>query len=178
MDNRGWYIIYIGDPKKINDVQIVFETMKKDVTIWAPTQTVLRKQRGENVVVTRPLFPGYLFVNFVLEGDIEEQLYDAKAGYFLKAPGSDHLYKITDEEIQRIKEIENRHVVDANTETVNIEVGNFVEVTNGPFLGAKGNVLEVRKDRVKVELTIFGRLIAVDVNPHSVLQIASIIKNS
>jgi transcription antitermination factor NusG len=168
-NEKAWYIAYVGDPKKINTIQIIFETLKIDFSLWCPSQTVYKTKRGEVTTGLRMLFPGYVFIHVNYDGFLDEQLYEGKIGYFLKAPGAYLPTMLTEDEIKTIRELENiRPEPSTLSIPCNVHVGDFVEITNGPFLGAKGAVIDVRRDKVRVELVVFGRLVAVDVEARSV----------
>jgi len=166
MTNKEWYIIYIGNPKKVEAVRTAFHDINmQDFTLWTPTQEVIQKDANGNIKsITRPMFPGYLFVNFLYTGNsIEDALYDLKAGFLLKGPGGTVPTNVTDEQIEMIKQLEKVRVEEGITNTT-VAIGSFVELTNGPFIGVRGIVVGTRKGKVIVELVIFGRMVSVEVD--------------
>jgi transcription antitermination factor NusG len=168
---KMWHIVYTGNPKKLAAVQNVFESLRYDFALWVPAQQVNRVIRGTNTMVAKVLFPGYVFVNFAYKGpEVEDALLDAKAGYLLKSPGIEAPAFITEKEVNHIKDLEQIRIA----EVINlpkVSLGDFVEVTNGAFMGAKGTVVEVKKNSVKVELVIFGRVVAVEVSSENIYKV-------
>jgi len=165
MSDKKWYIVYVGNPRKIDSVRTVFNETVGDFTMWIPTQEVVQRINGDVNTSARALFPGYVLVNFVHEGSgIDDQLYEVKAGFLLKAAGSNVPAFLTDEDVEIIKIHEKEKVDEEAVSGILVKIGSFVELTNGPFIGARGTVTGVKKDKVSVELVIFGRFVPVEIS--------------
>lgn len=165
----SWYVLYMSDMKKINTLNATFTSTGQRFCLWTPMQQnpVVRGVRnGEEFT---PLYPGYLFVNY--NGNIKEienELRTVNYGFFLRRPGDDLPAKISSAEITAIKELEFRHTVtEATKPAIMFNIGDKVEIINGPFLGILGTVLEPKKDKVLVEISIFSRTVIVEVNSFS-----------
>ncbi len=141
MSEAKWYVIFIGDTKRIPSISSVFVSSKVPHTLWIPTQNALRQFRGKEVVKPKVLFPGYVFVKFQYElAGIDDKI-QTLGGYFLRGPGCPRLSVIPDEFIERIKKIELEKGIEELVEnTFNLKVGEMVEVVTGPYLSGKSPI--------------------------------------
>jgi len=154
-------------------IQESFEKRKIKAHLWIPMQRVKKLRYNTEIEVQVPLFPNYVLVQCEfpknMEQEMEQQLLELKAGYFLKEPGSILPAVIKQEEIDRIQEIEQKEVEEQKEETYTpVEIGTYVEVASSPLMGLKGIVVESTNDTVTIETFVFGRSAPVEV-PISVL---------
>ena len=163
-EDTQWMMLYIGNPQKIKTVHGVLEAITTNFALWSPMQEVTFRINNQDIIKQRPLFPGYVLVNFGSDVvDIEEKLLEANAGFFLKNPGSSKRVSLSKEQIEQIKEIE-RTKINETPQAINIDLGSYVDVTSGVFLGARGTVIKIRGNSVIVELEMFGRFIQVPID--------------
>lgn len=156
-------------------IQEAFEKRQIKAHLWIPMQRIVKKRYNTEIEVQIPLFPNYVFVSCEfpknMEQEMGQQLLELKAGSFLKHPSDTNLPAIiTPEEIERIKEIEAKEIVENKKEETYtpIEIGTYVEVASSPLMGLKGIVVESTHDTVTIETFVFGRSAPVEV-PISVL---------
>jgi transcriptional antiterminator NusG len=73
---------------------------------------------------------------------------------------------LRDEEINKILGVEEPEVEGSTHEDIPFQVGQVVEVTQGPFSDFSGTVQEVspEKGKVKVEVSLFGRPTSVELD--------------
>jgi transcription antitermination factor NusG len=165
----NWFIVYIGDQRKIKVVNNTLRGLNKPFTAWTPMQKSSLQNGILNGPEQQPIFPGYMFIHLEgSEGEVDEYLKEAQAGFLLKTTGGNVPATLSEDELNSIKEIENKNAIDVNTiQILNINVGDKVEIINGPFIGALGSVLEIKKNKVVVEINIFGRCVSAEIDVKS-----------
>ena len=130
--------------------------------VLVPTEEVIEVRRGKKVTTERRFMPGYVLVKM----DMNEEVYHAIKGInrvsgFLGANGKPT--PLPDAEVARIID-----QVEEGGETprslIAFEVGEKVNVTDGPFEGFAGTVEEVDdiSSRLKLTVSIFGRATPVE----------------
>jgi transcription antitermination factor NusG len=176
-NNQNFYCLYTPLLHGLSAMQLVqeaFDKRKVKCKLWMPMQKVRKMRYNTEIEVQLPLFPNYILlqVEFIkgMEQEMELALLELKAGYFLKYPGDDLPAIITEEEIKRIEEIEQKEVKETQKEETYtpVEIGTYVEVASSPLMGLKGIVVESTNDTVTIETFVFGRSAPVEV-PISVL---------
>jgi len=172
-DSKDWHVVYVGDPRKIGVVQDTLKIAYPDCQIWTPYKVIYRKiqrktKKNPSPYQKRPIFSGYLFVKFKYDYDkLEDQLNEIQLSSVLKMPGSKEPYTLTEKEYNDIRVMEAHQMTEQGIlEAYDIKEGDVIKILHGPFMGYKGKVLEVRKGKVKVEVTIFGRSVPAEVDPH------------
>ena len=164
-----WYIVhaYSNFEKKVAE-DIENKAKQKGLSerieqIVVPTEKVVEVRRGRKVDAERKFFPGYVLV----KADLTDAVFiliknTPKVTGFL----GDEIRKpmpITEKEAERIL-----HQVQEGVErpkpSVTFEIGEQVRVSDGPFASFNGFVQEVDEERarLKVEVSIFGRAVPVD----------------
>ena len=162
-DNTGvnWYVLhtYSGYEDAVRDALLQrIESMNMQDYIFeavVPKIEEITIKRGDKITVKKPLFPGYVLVRMQVT---DESWYVARntpnvTGFV----GSGNIpVSVTPEEYGLVQ----RHVGEADTQfKIDIQAGETVRITEGPFMNYEGQVLEVDKDRgkIKVSVSIFGR---------------------
>ena len=162
-----WYIVhaYSNFEKKVAE-DIENKAKQKGLSdlieqIIVPTEKVVEVRRGRKVDAERKFFPGYVLVRATLTDAVFSLIKNTpKVTGFL---GDSKPVAITDKEAERIL-----HQVQEGVErpkpSVTFEIGESIRVSDGPFASFNGFVQEVDEDRarLKVEVSIFGRAVPVD----------------
>jgi len=162
-----WYIVhaYSNFEKKVAE-DIENKAKQKGLSadieqIIVPTEKVVEVRRGRKVDAERKFFPGYVMVRANLTDAVFSLIKNTpKVTGFL---GDSKPVAITDKEAERIL-----HQVQEGVErpkpSVTFEIGEQVRVSDGPFASFNGYVQEVDEERarLKVEVSIFGRAVPVD----------------
>ena len=162
-----WYIVhaYSNFEKKVAED---IEQKAKQKGLWdsfekilVPTEKVVEVRRGRKVDAERKVFPGYVLVRANLTDAVFSLIKNTpKVTGFL---GDSKPVPITDSEAERIL-----HQVQEGVErpkpSITFEIGEQVRVSDGPFASFNGSVQEVDEERarLKVEVSIFGRAVPVD----------------
>lgn len=162
-----WYIVhaYSNFEKKVAED---IEQKAKQKGLWdsfekilVPTEKVVEVRRGRKVDAERKFFPGYVLVRANLTDAVFSLIKNTpRVTGFL---GDSKPVPITDSEAERIL-----HQVQEGVErpkpSITFEIGEQVRVSDGPFATFSGSVQEVDEERarLKVEVSIFGRAVPVD----------------
>ena len=160
---RGWYVLRAisGKESKVKeylDAEIKNTDLGDFVyQVLIPTEKVYTVRNGKKVLKERNLYPGYVFVEATLVGEVPHRLRNTTnvIGFLGGTIAPDPLRQ---SEVNRML-----GAVDAVQEAEEIIipyiVGETVKVTFGPFNGFTGVIEEVNneKKKLKVMVKIFGR---------------------
>lgn len=167
MSDKAWYVIStqgIGSRGAIQ-IQSLLDRLEYEGLIWTPTVKVPVTRYGKLQNNDKTLFPSYVFLNAVIDDSkLEQALIEAKIGRFLKLPGEVLPTRISEEDIERIKKLEESDAEPVPEEIIAIDIGNLVEICVGPFIGFKGIVMKISGHSASIDTLIFGRSTPVSVN--------------
>ena len=141
---------------------------KKNMTdkvedVLVPTENVVSVRNGNKVETERKFFPGYVLVKMEMTPETWHLVSSTpKVTGFL---GGKKPVPMTETEVQRILH-QVKEGVEKPKSAVVYEVGEQVCVCDGPFASFTGVVEEVdaEKERLKVSVSIFGRLTPLELN--------------
>jgi len=162
-----WYIVhaYSNFEKKVaEDIENKAEQkgLSGDIEqIVVPTEKVVEIRRGRKVDAERKFFPGYVLLKANLTDAVFSLVKNTpKVTGFL---GDSKPVPITETEAQRILN-QVQEGVERPKPSVTFEIGEAIRVSDGPFASFNGVVQEVDEERarLKVEVSIFGRAVPVD----------------
>jgi transcription antitermination factor NusG len=167
MSEKAWYIVStqgIGARGALQ-IQSLLDRLEYDGLLWSPTLKVPILKYGKTQNNDKTLFPSYVFINTVIDDSkLEQALIEAKIGRFLKLPGETLPTKISEEDIDHIKKLEESDVEPMPEEIISIDIGNLVEICVGPFIGFKGIVTKISGHSASIDTLVFGRSTPVSVN--------------
>jgi transcriptional antiterminator NusG len=160
---KRWYSVSVlsNYEKKVAEqikelvAQEGLEDQIEDVLV--PTEEVIEVRKGKKVTAERRFMPGYILIRM----DMTERGYHLVSNVnrvtgFLGQPGKPS--PMRDKEVNAIlNQVEEG--AENPRSTIVFEIGEQVNVTDGPFEGFAGMVEEVDEDnsRLKVTVSIFGR---------------------
>ena len=127
-----------------------------------PTKPVIKVRRGKKVEDKQKLFPGYVFINMVANGDVFTRLRNSTKVLGFLGP-KNNPKPVTDLKVQKI--IEEASSVAEKTNSLDVfDIGESVKIIKGPFESFTGVIEEkdLNKNRVKLSVSIFGRATSVD----------------
>ena len=156
-ENAKWYVAhtYSGYDNKVKmDIEKTVENRgMQDLffDVLVPTEEVVEQKGEEKKVVTRKIYPGYVFVKMIMTDESWYVVRNTRGCTGFVGPGSKPV-PLTEEEVARmgveVKQIE-----------IDFAVGDTVRVTDGPLDGFNGVVEEINAEKqlVKLRVSMFGR---------------------
>ena len=166
---KKWYIVhtYSGHENKAK------LTLKERVhnagldayfgDVLVPTESVMEVVKGQRRTTTRKFFPGYMFVQMVLDDRTFHLVKNTpKITGFL---GGTKPTPVPEREITGVQTNMNEGKAKPKARVV-FEVGDAVRVIDGPFANFSAKVEEVKADKqkIKVSLSMFGRATSVELD--------------
>lgn len=180
MPDAKWYIVhaYSNFEKKVA-ATIREQAERKGLLhlieeIEVPTEEVVEVARGKKKTVEKRFFPGYVLMKAQLTDDIYHLVKDTpKVSGFLGAEGGKKPLPVRQKEVDRILGKSTDTSAERPRPKVSFEIGEQVQVNDGPFQGFEGAVEEIDEahGRLKVTVSIFGRGTPVDLEFDQVVKI-------
>lgn len=161
---KNWYVVhtYSGYENKVKaNLEKRVETMgmqDKIFRVYIPEQEETDIKDGKKRVVTRKTFPGYVFVELIMTDDAWYVVRNTPGvtGFLGSSGGGTKPTPIAPEEVQSmLKQMGNNE----GKVEIDIEIGELVEVLEGPFAHFQGKVetIDTAKGKVTVSVDMFGR---------------------
>lgn len=164
-----WYVVhaYSGMEKSVERAirtRITRAGMEtKFGRILIPSEEVVEVKNGQRRTTERKLFPGYIFVEMVMDDESWHLIKHTNRVTGFVGGGRNRPQPISEAEVMKIV---NRmeEGVDKPRHKVEFEVGEYIRVKDGPFTDFNGTVEEVNydKSKLRVSVTIFGRATPVE----------------
>jgi transcriptional antiterminator NusG len=180
MPDAKWYIVhaYSNFEKKVA-ATIREQAERKGLLhlieeIEVPTEEVVEVARGKKKTVEKRFFPGYVLMKAQLTDDKNHLVKDTpKVSGFLGAEGGKKPLPVRQKEVDRILGKSTDTSAERPRPKVSFEIGEQVQVNDGPFQGFEGAVEEIDEahGRLKVTVSIFGRGTPVDLEFDQVVKI-------
>jgi transcription termination/antitermination protein NusG len=164
---QKWYVVQVMSTheKKVKkaleenrDLKGIGEAIEEVVL---PTENVSEVKNGQQKIVEKRLWPGYLLVKMNLSDEVWH--YVKSTAGVIDFLGGDKPTALSEEEVQEIlRDLEDKK--QKITQRHKFEVGDRVKITDGVFVNFVGTVTEVFHDkgRLSVLVSIFGRDTRVD----------------
>jgi transcriptional antiterminator NusG len=160
---QKWYIIhtYSGFEQKVKNA--ILERAKAQglnhliSEVLVPTEMVEEMVKGERRLSARKFYPGYVLVRMDLTDDSWHLVKDTpKVTGFVGSKTEP--VAIPDADAEKIISQMQEGIAKPKPK-IQFEIGDKVQVTDGPFTNFTGSVDEVRPDKgkVKVMISVFGR---------------------
>lgn len=162
-----WYVVQVLSTqekkvKKALEEHLELKGMADQIQqILLPTEKVSEVKKGQQHVVEKRLWPGYLLVKMKMND--ESWQYVKGTHGVIDFLGGDKPTSLTDREVDEIlKDLEDKK--EKITQKHKFEVGDRVKIVDGVFVNFIGTVTEVFRDkgRLSVMVSIFGRDTRVD----------------
>ena len=162
-----WYVLQVlaGHEKKVKkalEEQRAAKGMNDLIDeVLLPIERVSEIKKGEQKVVEKRLWPGYLLIKMLLNDDSWSYVKTTQG--VIDFLGSERPNPLTDKEVGEILQDlqEKQEVV---TSRHQFEVGESIKIVDGVFINFVGTVTDVNQDkgRLSVLVSIFGRDTKVD----------------
>jgi transcriptional antiterminator NusG len=167
---KKWYIVhtYSGHENKAK-LTLLERVRNANLTeyfgeVLVPTESVMEVVKGQRRTTTRKFFPGYMFVQMVLDDRTFHLVKNTpKITGFL---GGTKPTPVPPREITGVQTNMTEGGKPKSKNRVVFEVGDSVRVTDGPFANFSATVEEVKSDKqkLKVSLSMFGRATSVELD--------------
>lgn len=159
-----WYIVhaYSGMEKAVErniTERVVRNNMgSKFGRIFVPTEEVVEIKNGTRKTTERRLFPGYVFVEMVMNDETWHLIKHTSKVTGFVGGARNRPAPISEVEVQKIVS-QMQEGTDKPRHKIEFMVGEFVRVKEGPFTDFNGSVEDVNyeKNRLRVSVMIFGR---------------------
>ena len=165
---KNWYIVQSHSSfenkvaQEIKEEATKANLMDKIEEIIVPTHDITEVKRGKRVQRKKKYFPGYVLLKSEMDNTIYHMIKNLKkVSGFLGTKGTP--IPVSEKEIERILGQIKDGVVQPKS-GVEYNVGEKVQVIDGPFASFSGLVEDIDEDklRLKVSVSIFGRPTPVD----------------
>jgi len=164
---QKWYVIQVlsSHEKKVKKT-IVEQSAKQGLAdvieqVVLPTENVSEVKRGQQRIVEKRLWPGYLLVKMELND--ESIMFMKNINGVVDFLGGEHPTELSQQEIDDLlRDLESKK--STVVQKHHLQVGDKVKITDGVFVNFIGTVIEVyeEKGRISVMVSIFGRETRVD----------------
>jgi transcriptional antiterminator NusG len=169
--NKHWYVVKVQSGREESIKEAIERRVKIEGLeeyfgqIIIPVEKVTEMRGGKRVVRERKLFPGYLMVE-VEYNDRILYLFRETSGVGDFVGGSVHHPPppMSEQEVERMVKGQGKEAAGVKPAKPKYDRGDRVKVRDGTFAGMEGEVKELleAKGLVRVELTIFGRPVPVE----------------
>lgn len=161
---KNWYVVhtYSGYENKVKaNLEKRVESMAMQDKIFrvvVPEEEETDIKNGKKKVVKRKVFPGYVLVEIVMTDDSWYVVRNTPGvtGFVGSAGSGSKPTPLLPEEVNFILK---RMGLEQKRVDINFELGEMVQVKEGPFANFTGSIEEIDKDKskVKVLVNMFGR---------------------
>lgn len=164
MEEAKWYVLHTfsgyENVAKANLENVVekFNLQDRIFDIIIPMEEVIEEKNGKKKLVQRKVMPCYLIVKMIYGDDIWHNITRTRGITGFVGPKGRPL-ALTDDEVVKLR-------LERISVDVGLEVGDMVEIVDGPLNNFTGKVVAIDKDLGKIELNVevFGRDTPVTVN--------------
>ncbi|MDR1583197.1 MAG: transcription termination/antitermination protein NusG [Prevotellaceae bacterium] len=171
---KKWYVLrsVSGKEKKVKeyiDNEIRRLNLEDYVTqVLIPTEKIYQIKNGKKVSTERIFYPGYVFVEAVLEGEIVHVLRDIPfvVGFLSETKGGNPV-PLRVAEVNKILGHIDKLLENLGEEIATpFFIGEPVKVIDGPFNGFSGTIEEIceEKKKLKIMVKIFERKTSLELN--------------
>lgn len=170
-EEAKWYVVhtYSGYENKVkaNIEKLVGNRGMQDqiFEVAVPLEDCVEDKNGKQVVVQRKVFPGYVLVNMIMNDNTWYVVRNTRGVTGFVGPGSKPV-ALSEEEVNKLG-------IQPQKSKIDVEIGETVQVMDGPFEGSVGNVTEILEptETVIVTLSIFGRETPVELSSTQIKKI-------
>lgn len=126
--------------------------------VLIPMERTYQIRNGKKVAKDRPYYPGYVFVQAILVGEVQHRLRTIPNTLGFLEANPDPV-PLRDSEVKRMLGVMDELSEKEDESMLDFFVGEKVKVAFGPFSGFSGDVTEVNLEKKKLKLLVkvFGR---------------------
>ncbi len=160
LPDSEWYALYV----QVNHEKEVTKRLEqKDICCFLPLMECWSKRLDRRKKIQVPFFPGYVFVNVVLDNYINLNI--------VKTPGALTLLRNSEGPLSiPAYQIENLQTIICSSEPLSthsyLKEGDWVQVVRGPLQGCVGilNRLDAKRGRLVVSVDIIKKSVGVELD--------------
>ncbi len=162
-----WYVIQVLSSQEKKVKRTLEEQLEtKGMTDWIekivlPTENVSEVKKGEQKIVEKRIWPGYLLVKMSMNDDSWQYIKDTQG--VIDFLGGAKPTSLTEEEVEQVlRDLEDKK--QGVTQKHQFSIGDHVKIIDGVFVNFIGTIIEVfpEKGRLSAMVSIFGRDTRVD----------------
>jgi len=170
-DNKHWYVVKVQSGREESIKEAIERRVKIDGLqdsfgqVIIPVEKVTEMRNNKRVVKERKLYPGYLMVNVEFNDRILYLFRETSGvGDFVGGGLNKPPQPMKPQEVERLLITQGQESPGLVPQKSKFDKGDKVRVKDGTFAGMEGEVKEVleAKGTLRVELTIFGRPVSVE----------------
>ena len=188
---KKWYVVRTAGGKEKKAKEYIEKEIENNglqdlvSQVLIPTEKYYQIKNGKRVSAERVLFPGYIYIEAALTGELEHIIKNLTfvAGFLSEnreveetrtVDGKEKKVKVVKRVAVPLRQAEIARILGAldtmaeqDEETVTpFSVGEPIKITDGPFNGFEGTVEKIMDDKRKLAVTvkIFGRKTLVELN--------------
>lgn len=172
---KKWYTIKVQNSRERTvSERIKLEMIREynqDINILIPIQNILSVKAGKKVQKEQVLYPGYIFVETSDIDKVEHMVKTTNGATNILKDKDGNPIALKQREVDRMIGEKEEAILAKTTKNIDVYlVGEAVVIAAGPFQSFKGTVtsFDGDKDKVKVEVMIFGRSTIVDLQTSDV----------
>ncbi len=172
-NKNKWYILNVmaGQENKIaGEIKSMMARGALGVNVYdaiVPSKQVIKVKKGKKVLEAQKLFPGYVFISANINSDAYSALNAIpKVLGFLGSKNKPE--EVSEAKMKDI--LSTSEDKDNSTKHIMFEIGETLNVTEGPFESFSGVVedFDSEKQKVKISISIFGRATSVELDLNQV----------
>lgn len=166
-----WYLLWApaglgGTTARLVELQAVIHEHDKDAIVWYP----IRPETINGRTYMKALYAGYIFVKCLWNSMMEDTLAERVPAYltFLKDSESKEPLIVADGDIAEVEKVLEEILKQPETflQRSGLKIGDDVKILKKAFFGQIGKILSILpKQKVAVELEMFGRSVPVSFDP-------------
>ena len=165
---RNWYVLhtYPGEEEAVmRNLKQRIESLDmgdKIFNVLVPKEKKIKIRNGKRKTVEERIYPGYVFVEMIVTDDSWYVARNTPRVTGFIGAGTTPI-PVSGTEVEILKK---RIGVEAPQYKIDVEMGNLVKITDGPFKDFEGKIsaIDAEKGKLKVLVNIFGRDTPVEVD--------------
>lgn len=154
----NWYVVhtYSGHENKVKanlEKMVENRGMTDDIfEIAVPIEEYVSTKSGKNEIKERKLFPGYVLIKMIINDESWYLVRNTRGVTGFVGPGSKPI-PLSEEEVEALG------VHEEIVPETDLEIGDVITVTSGPFENFTGNIdsINLEKQKIKAYVSMFGR---------------------
>lgn len=162
----SWYVLRTKTGHE-DKVRSRLESKTECFSVLLPKMEVMVTRSGKKRRMLKPLFPGYLFVQMELRDEYRYEVKNVPGVINFISSGNSPI-PVGESEIEHIMSLVNEP--DTTIVRPDFEVGDNVQIVDGPFMGQTGVISEInlKKNKFKVIIDILGKQIPIELEHYDI----------